>query len=146
MQRLIALVKRGWPLPLSSIRNRRTFTFVGNLADATATAVSHPNARDAVFLVGDGEDVSTPELIRKITTLTGARTRLFGVPAPILLGLARGADVISSASGISLPFGSQTLQRLVSSLHVDIEALRDGLDWTPPYSLDEGLRCMLMPR
>ncbi|MGB8222446.1 MAG: NAD-dependent epimerase/dehydratase family protein [Polyangiales bacterium] len=145
MQRLIALVKRGWPLPLSSIRNRRSFTFVGNLADATVTALSHPSARDTVFLVADGEDVSTLELIHKIAALTGTRTRLFDVPVPVLLGLAWGADRIASASGISLPFGARTVRRLVSSLCVDIEALRAKLDWTPPYSLDEGLRCMLTP-
>ncbi|MGB8328482.1 MAG: NAD-dependent epimerase/dehydratase family protein [Polyangiales bacterium] len=145
MKRLVTLVKRGIPLPLGSIHNRRSFTFVGNLADVTVTALTHPNARNTAFLVGDGEDVSTPELVRKIAALSGVRARLLNVPLPILRGIARGSDRIAAATGISLPLNFQDLDRLVSSLFVEVEPLRARLDWTPPFSLDSGLRCTLSP-
>lgn len=143
MERLVALVKRGLPLPLGAISNRRSFTFVDNLADATVTALTQQNAADARFLIGDGEDLSTPELIRRIAALAGRPARLFSVPMPVLRGLARGADAFTTATGKALPLNGPSLHRLESSLYVDIEPLRERLGWTPAIGLDEGLRRML---
>ena len=143
MERLVALVKRGLPLPLGGVRNRRSFVFVENLTAATVTALSHPGASDATFLVADGEDLSTAELIRRIARIAGTRTPLLAVPMPVLRGIARAADAVSSASGQSLPFGTPALDVLASSLFVDIEPLRERLGWTPAVGVDEGLRCML---
>jgi nucleoside-diphosphate-sugar epimerase len=145
MERLVALVRRGLPLPLGSVDNRRSFTFVRNLAELTATALSHPKAADSVFLVADGTDLSTPALIRRIAALTGSRTRVFPFPLALLRTLARGAEAMASAARLSLPLDAESLRRLESSLYVDIEPLRSTLDWAPPFSLDDGLRCMLNP-
>ncbi len=146
MQRLIALVKRGLPIPLGAIRNRRSFTFVRNLTDLTALVLSHPNARDATFLVSDGDDLSTPDLIDKIARHVGVRAPLFSVPSPLIHGIAHAADAWTAATGAAVPFGTPTLRRLESSLYVDIEPLRARLDWTPPFGVDEGLQCMLTPQ
>lgn len=143
MGRLVALVRRGLPLPLGAVANRRSFTFVENLAQATTTALTHHNAANAVFLLGDGEDLSTAELIRRIAAFAGSRTRLFSVPMPLLRGLARSADAITAATGWPLPLDGPTLRRLESSLYVDIEPLRAKLGWTPAIGVDEGLRRML---
>lgn len=143
MERLIVLVRRGWPLPLGAIRNRRSFTFVENLVDLTALVLSHPGAKNAVFLVSDGEDLSTPELISKIARHAGVRTPLVPVPSAMMRGIARAADGWTESTGGSLPFDTQILHRLESSLYVDIEPLRSRLDWAPPFGVDEGLRCML---
>jgi nucleoside-diphosphate-sugar epimerase len=143
MERLVSLVQRGVPLPLGAIGNRRSLTFVENLVSATLTALVHPGANNATFLVADGQDVSTPDLVRRIAALAGTRTRVVSVPLPLLRGLAAAADTLGALSKASLPFGTATLQRLESSLYVDVEPLRVTLGWTPPFSLDEGLRCML---
>ena len=146
MQRLIALVRRGWPLPLGAIRNRRSFTFVRNLTDLIEVVLSHPNARDATFLVADGDDLSTPELVDKIALNVGVRTPLISVPLPLIRGIAQASDAWTAATGVAVPFGTPTLRRLESSLYVDVEPLRTQLDWSPPFSVDEGLRCMLTPQ
>lgn len=143
MGRLVGLVRRGLPLPLGAVANRRSFTFVENLVDATTMALTHPNAADAVFLLGDGEDLSTAELVRRIAAFTGSRTRLVSVPMPLLRSFARGADGVAKATGWSLPIDGATLRRLESSLYVDIEPLREKLGWTPPIRVDEGLQRML---
>jgi nucleoside-diphosphate-sugar epimerase len=143
MSRLVALVRRGLPLPLGAVANRRSFTFVENLVDATATALSHRNAANAAFLLADGQDLSTAELIRRIAALTGSRTHLFSVPMPLLRRMARGAETIAKATGWSAPLDSGTLRRLESSLYVDIEPLREKLGWKPQIGVDEGLRRML---
>jgi nucleoside-diphosphate-sugar epimerase len=143
MGRLVGLVRRGLPLPLGAVANRRSFTFVENLVDATTMTLTHRNAADAVFLLGDGEDLSTAELVRRIAAFTGSRTRLVSVPMPLLRSIARGADVVARATGWSLPINSAALRRLESSLYVDIEPLREQLGWTPPIRVDEGLQRML---
>jgi nucleoside-diphosphate-sugar epimerase len=137
------LVKRRLPLPLGAIRNRRSFTFVRNLTDLIAVVLAHEEAEDATFLVADGEDLSTPELVRKIALHAGVRVVLFSVPPAALRGVARAADAWTAVAGSAAPFGTPALQRLESSLYVDIEPLRARLDWTPPFGVDEGLRCML---
>ena len=143
MGRLVDLVRRGLPLPLGSVANRRSFTFIENLVDATTVTVAHPNAADAVFLLGDGEDLSTAELIRRLAELTGSRTRLISVPMPLLRSFARAVDAVAHTMGRSLPIDSATLRRLESSLYVDINPLRERLGWTPPVGVEEGLKRML---
>jgi nucleoside-diphosphate-sugar epimerase len=136
--RLVSLVRRGWPLPLGAIRNRRSFIFVENLVDATIAVLTHDAARGATFFVADGEDLSTSELIARIAQHAKTNTKLIPVPLRVLETLARGAQTI----GVRLPFDGETLRRLGSSLFVDTAPLR-ALGWTPRFSVDEGLQSML---
>ncbi|MGB5811725.1 MAG: NAD-dependent epimerase/dehydratase family protein [Polyangiales bacterium] len=144
MARLISLVRTGLPLPLGAIRNRRSFTFVDNLAALVAHALNHERAVNHVFLVADGDDVSTPELVRKIAVLHGRHAKLVPVPVSLLQRSAKVADVVSAATSRSLPFGTATIDRLAASLFVDTAGVRDVLGWSPPFDLDAGLRRMLV--
>ena len=77
---LLRIVSKGIPLPLASIKNKRSLIYVGNLVDALATCASHPGAAGQTYLVSDGEDVSTPELIRRTASALGAPARLLPFP------------------------------------------------------------------
>lgn len=122
------LVERGFPLPLGAIHNQRSFAALDNLVDLIITCIDHPAAAHQVFLAGDGEDLSTTELLRGIAKATGVSSRLIPVPAVFLIFVA------------SL-LGKKTIaQRLLGSLQVDISKARDLLGWTPPLSVEEGLR------
>lgn len=125
--RLLRTVDRGLPIPLGAISNRRSLVYVGNLADAIATCVAHPAAADRTFLVADGEDVSTPELVRRVAAALGRPARLVSAPVWMLrLGatlLGRGAD----------------FDRLAGDLAVDAGAIRRELGWQPPYTMRAGL-------
>ena len=143
MKRLISLVNSGLPLPIGAIHNRRSFTYVENVADLVAHTLGHRDAMNQVFLVGDGEDLSTPELVRRIAALSGRRVRIFSVPSSLLRGVARGLDAIASATSAPLPAGSDAIERLSASLFVDGDDVRRKLDWSPPFGMDAGLRCML---
>ena len=79
--RLVRLVARGVPLPLGAVRNRRSLIFVGNLVDAIVRSLDDPAAAGETFMVSDGEDVSTPELVRRIARALGKPARLVPVPA-----------------------------------------------------------------
>ena len=120
---------RGVPLPLAAVTdNRRSLVALDNLVDLIMTCLHHPAAANQTFLVSDGEDLSTAQLLRRMGAAMGYPARLFYLP-PALLKL--GATVLHK-SGI--------YQRLCGSLQLDITKTRHLLGWTPPVSVDEGLR------
>ncbi|WP_374512293.1 NAD-dependent epimerase/dehydratase family protein [Niveibacterium sp.] len=125
--RLLDVVRKGYWLPLGAIENRRDLVFVGNLADALCLLGEHPDAVGKVFLISDGEPLSTPALIRAVGDALGKRARLIPVPAKLLHGL------------LSLLGKEAEADRLLGSLEVDISTLTHGLGWRPRYSLATAL-------
>ena len=125
--RLLDAVARGALLPLASIANRRSLIHVGNLVEAVAVAIDAPQAAGKTYLVSDGEDVSTPDLVRALAHALGVRARLLPCP-PRLLRLA------AAAVGQGAQMG-----RLTGSLQVDGSALRRELGWQPRHTLAQGL-------
>jgi nucleoside-diphosphate-sugar epimerase len=109
------------------VKNQRSLIYVENLVDAIVACVRHPNAPGQTFLVSDGKDVSTPELIRMISTQLHKSPRLFSVPGLCL-------HIASRLTG-----KGPALDRLVGSLTVDTTKITEELDWRPPFSLQEGL-------
>jgi nucleoside-diphosphate-sugar epimerase len=128
MARLFNIVERGVPLPLGMVKNARSLLFIGNLADAIMTCIEHPKAAGQTFIVSDGEDKSTPGLIRCIAHALNRPARLLPLP-PALLRLAG-----------KLTGRSATVDRLLNSLVVDSSRIRRELAWTPPYSMEQGLK------
>ena len=126
---LMRAVQRGWPLPLGAItQNRRSLVALDNLVDLIVTCITHPAAANQTFLVSDGEDLSTTDLLRRMGQALGKPARLLPVP-PALLKL-----------GAALLGKPELAQRLCGSLQVDISKTRELLGWVPPLSVDEGLR------
>jgi nucleoside-diphosphate-sugar epimerase len=128
MERLIRLIKRGVPLPLGSVRNRRSFLFVDNFADAIVLCVDHPAAGNQTFLLSDGEDLSTADLARRLMEVAGRSPRLFPFP-PALARMAGG--LIGRSADVS---------RLFDSLQADTSKAATLLGWRPPYTMDQGIR------
>ena len=127
-QTMMRWLARGVPLPLGAIHNQRSLVALGNLVDLIVTCLTHPAAANQTFLVSDGEDVSTTELLRRMGQALGRPARLIPVPVSWLK---------LAAAMVGKP---DVAQRLCGSLQVDIEKTRRLLGWTPPLSLDEGLR------
>lgn len=119
---------KGIPLPLGAIHNQRSLVALDNLVDLIITCLDHPAAANQVFLAGDGEDLSTSELLRRLGLAMGKPVRLLPVPVGLL------------KSGAALLGKSDMAQRLCESLQVDISKARNLLGWNPPISVDEGLR------
>jgi nucleoside-diphosphate-sugar epimerase len=126
-ERLVRLVGRGIPLPLASVRNRRSLLFLGNLVDAIVRTLDHPAAAGRTYNVTDLRDVSTPELISGIAAALGRRPRLW--PCPV--GLLRAAAALAGRSA--------ELSRLVDDMAVDASSIRAELGWEPPFTLEQGL-------
>lgn len=126
-ERLMSAVWSGLPLPLGSVHNRRSLVGVENLASCLERCATHPAAINQRFLVSDGQDVSTPELLRAMGRALGRPARLLPVPQPWL------------ETGLRLLGRGELAQRLCASLAVDIRQLRERLDWSPPHSLATGL-------
>ncbi|MGH7443710.1 MAG: NAD-dependent dehydratase, partial [Longimicrobiales bacterium] len=129
MLRLFKAVDGGWPLPFGGISNRRSLAYARNVGAAVASLRDRQGGHEAYF-VSDGEDVSTPELIRRIAAALGRRARL--LPAPVAL--------LRTARRINLPLGGPIATRLLGSLAVDTRKLCDYMGGPMPYTLDDGLR------
>lgn len=126
--RLMRWVNSGWPLPLGYIHNRRSLVSVWNLCDFLLCVLNHPGAAQRVWLVSDGEDLSTSDLIRRLAVALGRPARLLPVP-PLLLRAAAGA------------LGRRPeIERLCGSLYLDISPAQRDLSWSAPLALSEGLR------
>lgn len=125
---LMRAVARGVPLPFGAVDNRRSLVALDNLVDFIIRCTEHPAAVNETFLVSDGEDLSTADLIRRLARAMGRRARLVPVPPSVLMALA------------PLVRRKDAAQRLLGSLQVDISKARRMLAWTPPITVDEGLR------
>lgn len=126
---LVRWLRRGIPLPLGAVTsNRRSLVALDNLVDLLITCIDHPSAANQTFLVSDDEDLSTTELLRRLGQAMGKPARLIPLP-PTLLHL-----------GASLLGKGDVAQRLLGNLQVDIGYTRAKLGWSPPISVDEGLR------
>lgn len=125
---MMRLLWRGVPLPLGAIHNQRSLVALDNLVDLIMTCVTHPAAAGQTFLVSDDEDVSTTELLRRMGQAMGHPARLVPVPASFLKLAA------------SMVGKQDVAQRLCGSLQVDIEKTRRLLGWSPPLTLDQGLK------
>lgn len=121
-------LRSGMPLPLGAIDNQRSLVAMDNLIDLILTCITHPAAANQTFLVSDGQDVSTTELLRRMGQAMGRPARLVPVPAGWLTLAAAMVGKRDMA------------QRLCGSLQVDIEKTRQLLGWRPPLTLEQGLK------
>jgi nucleoside-diphosphate-sugar epimerase len=124
---LIKLASSGLPLPFKGINNRRSFLYLGNLVDAISTCVIHPLAVGETFLVSDGQDVSTPDLIKMIAGAMGKKVVLFSLHPGILKALCKIAGK------------TEELEKLTGSLVVNSSKIRNLLRWKPPFTMEEGI-------
>jgi len=125
---MMKVIASGIPLPLASIANTRSMIYVGNLVDAISLCVRHPAAAGRTYLVSDGDDVSTSELIRCTAAALDVPTRLFPFPVSLMILAAK----LTGKSG--------AVNRLTGSLTVDSSNIRRELGWVPPCTMEEGLR------
>lgn len=124
---LLNILRQGIPLPLAGIRNQRSLVYLGNLVDALTRCVHDPRAAGRTYLVRDGEDLSTPELVRRLAVAMRSRVCLWSCPTSFLywMGQVTGKREI--------------IDRLVGSLQVNSSKIQTELDWDPPFTVDAGL-------
>lgn len=119
---------KGVPLPFGDIHNKRSFVAIDNLVDLILTCIKHPAAANQVFLVSDGEDLSMTELLNRVSSALDKKARLLPVNQKLLEFCLK----LAGKQGIA--------QRLYGSLQIDISKTKKLLNWTPPISIDDGLR------
>ena len=131
LARLIKLIKTGVLFPFDTVKNQRSMVGIDNLIDLLISCIDHPKATGKTFLASDGEDMSTPGLIKLIASSMGKKAHLFPFPIFVLKFLG-------------LMFGkSEEVNRLTGSLRIDIGYTKATLNWTPPLSVKEGIRRMV---
>lgn len=125
---LLRAVRQGWPLPVASINNRRSLVALDNLVDFTLLCVRHTQAANQTFLISDGHDLSTCDLVRGLARAAGVSTWLLPVP---VWALKTGAVLLGKGAA---------MQRLCGNLQIDISKAHQLLSWKPVIDVDEGLR------
>lgn len=126
--KLSALAKKNLPLPLGAIKNKRSLVGIDNLVDLISTCIDHPKAANQTFLVSDDHDVSTSVLLKSMIIAAGKKSRLIPIPVGVLRFLA------------GLLGKESVIDRMSSSLQVDITYTKETLGWKPPVSFEEGIR------
>jgi len=124
---LLKILRRGVPLPLASVHNQRSLIYRENLVNALVCCAQDMRAAGQTYLVSDGEDLSTAELIRRLGKVLGVSEHLWPMPVALLrfLGTLLGKQA--------------AIDRLLGSLQINSSKIRQELDWQPPFSVDEGL-------
>ena len=125
---MMSWLRKGIPLPLGATGHKRSLVAVDNLVDLIVTCIDHPAAANQTFLVSDGEDLSTTQLLQRMGSALGRPARLLPVPANLL------------EAGAAMLGRRAIAQRLCGSLQVDIGKTRELLAWAPPVSVDDALR------
>lgn len=128
---LLGWIQRGIPLPFGAIDNRRSLIAIENLVDLISVCARHPAAANQVFLVADGKDVSTTELLLKVAHAYGRKARLIPIPS---LWLGCCAALLGK---------KKEVDRLLGSLVVDSTKAQDLLDWRPVMTMEEQLGKMV---
>jgi nucleoside-diphosphate-sugar epimerase len=126
-QKLMGLVAKGLPLPLGAVHNQRSMLALDNLVSFIAEVMTNPLAANQRFLLSDGEDVSTTQLLKLLAKGMGKSSWLIPIPAFILRGAAQMLGASSAAD------------RLLGSLQIDSSKARQLLQWQPPLSVEEGI-------
>lgn len=121
-------LSKGVVMPFGAINNKRSLVSLQNLTDLILVCLTHPAAANQTFLVSDGDDVSTTQLLKKMANALGCRARLVPIPSALLVAAA----TVLNKKSLS--------QRLCGNLQVDIEKNSVLLGWAPPVTVDEGLK------
>lgn len=128
--RMMNLVNKGVPLPLGAVRNQRSLLAMENLVDFLILCLNHPKAANETFLLSDGEDLSTTELIQKLAHAQGKNARLIPIPVKLM----RFASVITGKKDVA--------DRLFGSLQINSDKARQLMNWKPAIDMDGQLRKM----
>ncbi|MDP3559212.1 MAG: NAD-dependent epimerase/dehydratase family protein [Legionellaceae bacterium] len=125
---LVNAVKKGLPLPIKGVQNKRSMLYVENFIDAILLCISHPNACNQTFVLSDNEALSTPELVTQIGLAINKPSRIFFIPNFLLRYMTK---ILGQESAY---------QRLSESFIVDNHKIKTELQWAPPYTLQEALK------
>ena len=125
---LLKVVNKKTPLPLASVKAKRSLIYVGNLVDALVVCVLNPKAAGQTYLVSDGDAISMPQLIKKMALALHKPSYILPFPVSIMRLLAKAVGKTSS------------VDRLTQSLVIDSSKIRQELDWKPPFTMDQGLK------
>lgn len=125
---LLGLISQTRVLPFGAIKNKRSFVAINNLIDFIVTCIDHPKAANQVFLISDGEDVSTTQLLQKMAK--AFEKRLILLPTPVFM----------MSYFLKLVGKGRVADRLFGSLQVDSSKARKLLGWKPVVTMDEQLK------
>lgn len=127
-RKLLQMINSGYPLPLGNIHNKRSYIALDNLLEFIKICMTDIGAANQTFLVSDGEDLSTTELVRRICSIKGKKKFIFPLPHPVLLLIA------------NLTGKRDSVQKLCGNLQIDSGKAKSLLHWQPKLTVNDALR------
>lgn len=140
MERLIKLIISGVPLPFMMIRNKRSMLYIGNLVSALYEVMENPYANRKIYVLSDGEELSTKEIVVLIKKNIGRGGLIFPMPVFMLKIIGIFGDYMKKFNLNNIGIDSYSVDKIISSLEVDSSKIRKELTWQPPYTLEEGIK------
>jgi nucleoside-diphosphate-sugar epimerase len=139
MARLVSLIRKGVPVPVTQTPNRRSLLYLGNMLSAVTTYLSNPSVPTGkTWLIADGEDWSTEQLVQEIALAMGLKAHTIRLPGSLLRSTAAVGSLLRRV-GLPVPWTKDVLKKLLGDFFVDATAIQCDLDWSPPYTPAEGL-------
>jgi nucleoside-diphosphate-sugar epimerase len=139
LERMIGAIDRGFFPPLPDTGNRRSLVHVENLVDAALLVATHPDANGQCYIVTDTQPCSTRALYEMIARGLGRKIPRWTVPLWILETLACAGDAAEIVSGRTLPFDTDTLQKVIGSSWYSSAKITRELGYRPRRTLDDAL-------
>jgi len=126
MAQLMRLARSPFPLPLASLRARRSLLALENLSAAIEAVLAAPGTLRRVVIAADPQALTVAEMIAAMRRGLGRQPHVFPLPSALIELLLRAAG------------REEIHQRLSGSLIADSSALI-SLGWAPPLATPAGL-------
>ena len=131
LARLATAIDRKIPLPVGSIRNRRSFAYIDSVTGFILQALCNPKALGEDFNVADDEFLSTADICQSIATAKGKKAFIVKAPVGFLRVVGRIGDFAGRLAGRSFGIDSYSIERLTGSLPCSNRKAREHIGWRP---------------
>lgn len=139
LRAMLRAIRLGVFPPLPHLPNRRSLASVDDVWNAALLARDVPAAAGRTYFVTDSRAYSSREIYDAMRAALGLPERRWALPLSVLRGAAAAADAASRLTGRALPFGRESLEKLIGSAWYDNTPIRSELGFEPATSLAASL-------
>jgi nucleoside-diphosphate-sugar epimerase len=130
---LYKIVSKGFPWPLGTFENKRSFCSIDNLCFIIKELVENQKIPSGIYNIADNNPLSTNELITLIAGSQSKKPLIWKTPKNIIYTLAKLGDVFK------LSLNSENLQKLTENYIVSNHKILKAINKTLPFSAEDGI-------
>ena len=127
-KKLIKIINLGIPLPIKSIKNKKSFIYIGNLIDFIIESIYSPLASGQTFLISDNIAISFKDLVEKLAFHLNKKIIIFYFPELFLI------------FALKILGRKDLIEKLFGNSVIDNHHAYETMKWKPPFNFDEGIK------